>query len=536
MSEVWPARYSLTALPSITRHAPAKKRNRSTLTAISSIAAWTGLPAFWLSRRPNSSARDSRASAIFSSIRLRSCGVVCRHVSNADAAAFAARSTSSLPDAGVCATTSPVAGFSTSSVSPDAASTNSPPMNCWYVFTRSSVSVTWWPSHAPLDSTAGLLAASSCRRIVRPACRSLQSGAARATGPVCKACATRACATNRHPTAGGRLTGRVSDGVRLLAGRYEMLGPIGAGGMAVVWRARDVRLGRVVAVKILREPFESDPELVRRFDDEARNAASLSHPNIVAIYDTGVNGSDHYIVMELVDGPSLADLLAEHGRLEPDDAASVAAAAARGLAAAHRRGIVHRDIKPGNLLLGRDGRLRVVDFGIARALTTTHVTVAGTILGSVPYLSPEQARGEEATAASDIFSLGIVLFEMLTGRLPWNAANPAAAAIARLTSDAPPVSEVDPSLPPGLDPIVSRALARKQEDRHPSARQLAQILEAWRRRWSAVQGGIAVPAVAAAATLGPAAATFGPAAGALSSAALNGPTSVPGSGRDAAGR
>src|SRR5829696_9940141 len=214
----------------------------------------------------------------------------------------------------------------------------------------------------------------------------------------------------------------------LIAGRYELMQPIGSGGMAVVWRARDRRLGRHVAVKILRPEYAEDDDFVRRFEVEAQHAASVSHPNIVPVHDTGVEGNDRYIVMELVDGPSVAEVVARRGALEPVLAVEMGAAAARALAAAHRRGLIHRDVKPANLLIGRDGRVRLADFGIARALTSSRVTQPGTVLGSIPYLSPEQARGDEATASGDIFSLGVVLFEMLTRTLPWEADTPAAMA------------------------------------------------------------------------------------------------------------
>ena len=278
---------------------------------------------------------------------------------------------------------------------------------------------------------------------------------------------------------------------RRIADRYELLEPVGSGGMATVWRARDLRLGRTVAVKLLRPQYAEDDRFVERFESEARHAASLAHPNIAPIHDTGVDGDERYIVMEFVDGASLAEVLAEHGRLPPFEAVSLVAAAARGLAVAHRRGIVHRDVKPGNLLLGRDGRLRVVDFGIARALTTARVTATGLVLGSVPYLSPEQTRGEEATASSDLFSLGVVLYELLTGRLPWSSDTPAATALARLSETAPPPSKIVADLPPGLDAIVARALAADPADRYPSARAFADALEVWRRRWTSLAAEVA---------------------------------------------
>jgi Protein kinase domain len=267
-----------------------------------------------------------------------------------------------------------------------------------------------------------------------------------------------------------------------LVGRYELIHPIGAGGMAIVWRARDLRLERPVAVKVLRPELAEDADIARRFASEARHAASLAHPNVATVYDTDVDGDQQFIVMELVDGPSVAELLRDHGALEPNVAVEIAASAARALVAAHRRGLIHRDVKPANLLIGRDGRTRLADFGIARALTTSRVTTPGMVLGSVPYLSPEQARGDEATASGDIFSLGVVLFEMLTGQLPWDADTPAAMATVRLHAPAPAPSLVARTLPEGLDAIVRRALAVDPAERYPTARVFADALEGWSRR------------------------------------------------------
>src|SRR5215212_5537449 len=275
----------------------------------------------------------------------------------------------------------------------------------------------------------------------------------------------------------------------VLAGRYELIQPIGSGGMATVWRARDTRLGRQVAVKLLRPEFAEDAEFVRRFETEARHAASLSHPNVAAVHDTDVDDDRRFIVMELVDGPSVAEIITHRGPLEPIVAVEIAASAARALAAAHRRGLIHRDVKPANLLIGRDGRVRLADFGIARALTSSRATTPGTVLGSIPYLSPEQARGDEASATGDIFSLGVVLFEMLTGSLPWEADTPAAMATARLHVPAIPPSEAVGELPEGLDAIVTRALELDPERRYPSARVFADALEGWSRRHRAATGG-----------------------------------------------
>jgi serine/threonine-protein kinase len=273
----------------------------------------------------------------------------------------------------------------------------------------------------------------------------------------------------------------MDDGGRLLGGRYRLGPVVGEGGMAVVHEADDERLGRRVAVKVLRPGFTAEPGFLARFEHEARAAASLSHPNIVAIHDSGSDRDLHYIVMDLVDGPSLADALAA-GRIPADRAIDIAAQVADGLAAAHRRGIVHRDVKPANILIDRSGRALVGDFGIARAFAATALTTTGMILGSLPYLSPEQASGGDVTAASDIYSLGAVLFEMLTGRRPFDGGTAAAVVVRRLQTVPPPPSSLDPTLPAGLDEIVLRALAIDPGDRYPSAANFAQSLDAWRRR------------------------------------------------------
>ncbi|HEY5628292.1 MAG TPA: protein kinase, partial [Candidatus Limnocylindrales bacterium] len=196
----------------------------------------------------------------------------------------------------------------------------------------------------------------------------------------------------------------------ILGGRYRLLELLGQGGMATIYRARDSQLERDVAVKLLRPEFGQDPDFLARFRDEARAAASLSHPNIVGVHDFGEDAAgEQFIVMELVDGQDLASILRESGPLAPRQAARVAADVAKALHAAHTRGIVHRDVKPSNILISRDGRVKVADFGIARALDDAQVTLPGVTMGSVHYFAPEQARGEPATAASDVYALGIVL-------------------------------------------------------------------------------------------------------------------------------
>ena len=287
---------------------------------------------------------------------------------------------------------------------------------------------------------------------------------------------------------------------RLISGRYRLIAPLGEGGMATIWRAIDEQLDREVAVKILRPQFSSDPGFAARFKQEARSAGGLSHPNIVSVYDYGTDGADgeQYIVMELVDGRDLSTILRDRGSLSVDDSVRIAIGVASALEVAHRKGIVHRDVKPGNILITDGGDVKVTDFGIARAVAEASMTVTGTTLGSVHYFSPEQARGDEVTGASDVYSLGIVLFEMLTGRRPFEADTAAAVALKRLNEDAPTPTAIGKPQPAGLEAIVMRALAREPADRFPDAGALAEALRAWRRNPDVVPAGVGAAAVVAA--------------------------------------
>ncbi len=263
----------------------------------------------------------------------------------------------------------------------------------------------------------------------------------------------------------------------VLGGRYRLVELLGQGGMATIYRARDNQLERDVAVKVLRPEYGADPDFIDRFRYEAQSAASLSHPNVVAVHDYGADPVGPFIVMELVEGEDLSSILRKTGALPPRAAARLVAQAARAVAAAHDRGFVHRDIKPGNILVTREGRVKVADFGIARALSESALTLPGTTLGSVHYFSPEQARGEMATPASDIYSLGIVLFELLTGRRPWTGDTAAAIATARLTGAVPSPSALQSGIPPALEAIARRALATNAEDRFGSAGEMAAALD-----------------------------------------------------------
>src|SRR5947199_1862056 len=262
---------------------------------------------------------------------------------------------------------------------------------------------------------------------------------------------------------------------RLLGGRYELDGIVGRGGMAEVYRARDIRLDRIVAVKTLREDLARDATFQARFRREAQSAASLNNPSIVAVYDTGEDMSEPshvpYIVMEYVDGRTLRDLLRDDRRLLPERALEITDGVLRALDYSHRSGIVHRDIKPGNVMLTRTGEVKVMDFGIARAVSDAQATMTQTaqVIGTAQYLSPEKARGERVDARSDQYSTGCLLYELLTGRPPFLGDSPVAIAYQHVRENPVPPSRLDPEIPPWADSIVLRAMAKDPADRYQSA-------------------------------------------------------------------
>jgi eukaryotic-like serine/threonine-protein kinase len=262
---------------------------------------------------------------------------------------------------------------------------------------------------------------------------------------------------------------------RLLGGRYELDGIVGRGGMAEVFRARDIRLDRVVGVKTLRDDLARDQTFQARFRREAQSAASLNHPSIVAVYDTGEDmvGSlpVPYIVMEFVDGRTLRDLLKDNRRLVPERALEITDGVLRALDYSHRNGIVHRDIKPGNVMLTRSGDVKVMDFGIARAVADSQLTMTQTaqVIGTAQYLSPEQARGERVDARSDLYSTGCLLYELLTGRPPFTGDSPVAIAYQHVKEEPIPPSQIDPEVPPWADAIVLKAMRKDPADRYQSA-------------------------------------------------------------------
>lgn len=262
---------------------------------------------------------------------------------------------------------------------------------------------------------------------------------------------------------------------RVLSGRYELEEKIGSGGMAEVYKAHDRLLARPVAIKILHEAYRSDVEFIERFHREAKAAARLSHPNIVSIFDVGVAGNDHYIVMEYVKSSTLKKKIQDEGALDLLTATSIAKDIANGLTHAHANNIVHCDIKPHNILMTEDGHAKITDFGIARAVTESTLTYGGSVIGSVHYFSPEQARGGAITPKSDVYSLGIVLYEMLTNKLPFTGDNPVTIAMKHVEEEPISPSRYRPQIPPMLEAIVCRTMSKSPEIR-PSSFELVQEL------------------------------------------------------------
>ncbi len=259
---------------------------------------------------------------------------------------------------------------------------------------------------------------------------------------------------------------------QVFSNRYEIERQIGRGGMADVWLARDQLLGRRVAVKVLHAEFARDPSFVERFRREAQSAANLNHPNIVAVYDWGEEDATYYIVMEYVEGQSLREVLHTYGRLVPTEAARIAADIADALSVAHRHGVVHRDVKPANVLITPSGQVKVTDFGIARAESSGELTRTGSVMGTATYFSPEQAQGHVLDGRSDVYALGVVLYEMATGAPPFTADNPVSVAYKHVREKPVLPSEVIPGLPGALDRIVMTALAKDVEVRYQSAQDL----------------------------------------------------------------
>ena len=255
-----------------------------------------------------------------------------------------------------------------------------------------------------------------------------------------------------------------------LQDRYEILEQIGSGGMSEVYRARCHKLNRLVAIKVLKEEFSSDAGFVKKFKMEAQAAAGLSHPNIVSVYDVVDEGSIHYIVMELIEGITLKSYITKKGRLGSKEAIGIAIQVAQGIAAAHDQHIVHRDIKPQNMIISRDGKVKVADFGIARAVTSQ--TIGATAVGSVHYISPEQARGGFSDSRTDIYSLGITMYEMVTGTVPFDGDNTVSIALAHLEQPVTPPSRLNPEIPVSLERIIMKCTQKKPEKRYADVYEL----------------------------------------------------------------
>jgi len=272
-------------------------------------------------------------------------------------------------------------------------------------------------------------------------------------------------------------------GETLLNNRYRLVAQQGSGGMAVIYKAIDQVLYRTVAIKILRPSLTPDPTFIIRFQNEARSIANLSHPNIVTVYDVGNEGDTHYIVMEFIDGHDLKKLIREHGALPVDRVLDIAIGICAGLGFAHRAGLVHADVKPQNILLNKDGQVKITDFGIALALSDSQPKERQSIVwGSPHYFSPEQAQGERPTAASDVYSIGIVIFEMLTGRLPYTGANQQELAMAHIRSPIPKVTDINPAVPESLSQIIYKVMSKEPSSRYRMADQLGHILISFRDR------------------------------------------------------
>ena len=274
-----------------------------------------------------------------------------------------------------------------------------------------------------------------------------------------------------------------------VAGRYRLTRRIATGGMGTVYEGVDERLGRLVAVKVLKAEYADDPMSLERFSREARSAARLDHPNIAQIYDSGRDEARSFIVMEYVDGPHLGQMLETEGRLPPPQAVEIATQVCSALGAVHAVGIIHRDIKPGNVLLAPNRRVKVTDFGIAQAQGLAALTGTGTVLGTAHYLSPEQASSQGVTPASDVYAAGVLLYQLLTGSVPFEGDSPVAVALSHATKEVPPVGLLAPGVPPRLAAIVARATAKDPRLRFADGGQMAAEL----RATSASQPTMSIP-------------------------------------------
>lgn len=264
---------------------------------------------------------------------------------------------------------------------------------------------------------------------------------------------------------------------RLLAGRYELIEKIGDGGMAVVYKAKDKLLNRYIAIKILRPEFTKDVSFVENFKRESQAAAGLSHPNIVAVYDVGREGNINYIVMELIEGRPLSDIIAEEAPMDYRKVINITRQVASALSVAHKNKIIHRDVKPHNIMITEDGTAKLADFGIAKAVNDATLSTGSKVIGSVHYFSPEQARGNYVDERSDIYSLGIVMYEMLTGKVPFDGDNPVTVALKHINEEITPPGELVRGIPPQLERAVLKCANKFQTNRYASANELIEDLD-----------------------------------------------------------
>lgn len=263
---------------------------------------------------------------------------------------------------------------------------------------------------------------------------------------------------------------------KVFSKRYEVKRRIGAGGMSIVYQAVDILLDRSVAVKILRDQYCDDEQNIRFFQNEARSIAALSHPNIVKIFDIGKEDQHYFIVMEYLEGKTLKEIIQESAPMDPVEAINLVRGILRALEHSHKKGIIHRDIKPHNIMLDKDHKVKVTDFGIARNAGASTVTYSGQMVGSVYYISPEQAKGERTTSATDIYSTGAMLYEMLTGKVPFTGDNPVSIALSHVEKEAKPMSELNKKIPECLEEIVETAMRKNPKERYPSAMEMARAL------------------------------------------------------------
>jgi serine/threonine-protein kinase len=277
----------------------------------------------------------------------------------------------------------------------------------------------------------------------------------------------------------------------LLNGRYRLITQQGSGGMAVIYKAQDIALGRIVAVKVLRPSLTGDPTFLTRFRQEARNVANLAHPNIVTLFDFGQDGNTYYMVMEYVDGKDLKKLIRESAPFTVERALHIAIQICAGVGYAHRAELVHADVKPQNVLVTADDHVKVTDFGIAQAIAATQNQEKQSVVwGSPHYFAPEQASGEAPTPASDVYSIGIVMFEMLTGKLPYNGADQQELALAHIRDQIPHVMEFNPNVPVHLDRIIYKVMSKEPANRYRTADQLGRILISYQKQGQDVTANV----------------------------------------------